>query len=124
MEELSNDEKEKRSPGVSADCRTEISFFYQNFCPKKEVLNYGTSLTIEMELDMELLKKAIYQAYDRCEAMRLRFAQDKQGTWYQYVADKEERDIEYVDFSNGTMEEAEKTMTAWTAVPFKPQDLP
>ena len=48
--------------------------------------------------DMELLKKAIYQAYDRCEAMRLRFAQDKQGTWYQYVADKEERDIEYVDF--------------------------
>ncbi len=31
---------------------------------------------------------------------------------------------DYVDFSNATMEEAEKTMTAWTAVPFKPQDSP
>lgn len=116
--------KRKGHPVYPLTAAQKFHFFYQNFCPKKEVLNIGTSLTIEMELDMELLKKAIYQAYDRCEAMRLRFAQDKQGTWYQYVADKEERDIEYVDFSNGTMEEAEKTMTAWTAVPFKPQDSP
>ena len=95
--------KRKGHPVYPLTAAQKFHFFYQNFCPKKEVLNIGTSLTIEMELDMELLKKAIYQAYDRCEAMRLRFAQDKQGTWYQYVADKEERDIEYVDFSNGTL---------------------
>ena len=31
--------------------------------------------------------------------MRVRFAKDKEGTYYQYVVDKEERDIEFVDFS-------------------------
>ena len=71
--------KRKGHPVYPLTAAQKFHFFYQNFCPKKEVLNIGTSLTIEMELDMELLKKAIYQAYDRCEAMRLRFAQDKQG---------------------------------------------
>ena len=26
-------------------------FFYQNFCPKKEVLNIGTTLTIETDIN-------------------------------------------------------------------------
>ena len=68
--------------------------YYQNFCPKKEVLNIGTSLTIETELDIEMLKKAIYKAYERCDSMRLRFAYDKkEKQWYQYVIEKEEREI-------------------------------
>lgn len=99
-------------------------FYYQNFCPKKEVLNVGTSLTIETELDYEVLKESIYKAYERCEAMRLRFAEDKEGNWYQYVSDREERDIEFVDFSGQSMEEAEHIMTSWTRVPFKRQDTP
>ena len=37
--------------------------------------------------------------------------------------DKEEREIEYVDFSDKTMEEAEAEMTAWTRVPFG-EDVP
>lgn len=37
--------------------------YYQNFCPKKEVLNIGTSLTIGVDLDFGLLKKSIYKAY-------------------------------------------------------------
>ena len=40
--------------------------FYSQYCPKKEVLNIGTSLTIEYELDIEELRRAIYKAYDRC----------------------------------------------------------
>ena len=98
--------------------------FYQNFCPKKEVVNIGTSLTIGVDLDWEVLRKSIYQAYDRCESMRLRFAVDEEGNWYQYVVEKEEREIEFVDFSGKTMEEAEKEMTAWTRVPFEKQDSP
>src|SRR5699024_11764344 len=43
---------------------------------------------------------------------------------YQYVVDKEEREIEFVDFSGMSMEEAEKTMRKWTAVPFKLEDSP
>lgn len=99
-------------------------FFYQNFCPKKEVLNIGTSLTIEVELDFEVLKQAIYKAYDRCECMRVRFTCDEDGTWYQYIVEKEDRDIEFVDFTGKTMEEAEKIMRAWTQVPFERVDSP
>lgn len=99
-------------------------FFYQKYCPKKQVVNIGTSLTIGTELNWDALKKAIYKAYERCESMRLRFAEDKEGNYYQYVVEKEEREIEFVDFSKETMEEAEATMRKWTEVPFKLQDSP
>lgn len=99
-------------------------FFYQQYCPQKQVLNIGTSLTIGTDLDWEVLKQSIYKAYDRCESMRIRFAKDKEGNCYQYVVDKEERDIEFVDFSGKTMEEAEEIMKQWTAVPFKMEDSP
>ncbi len=99
--------------------------FYSEYCPKKEVLNIGTSLTIAYELDLEVLKQSVYKAYERCESMRVRFTYDKkEEQWYQYVADKEERDIEYVDFTGKTMEEAEQIMTQWTRVPFTREDSP
>lgn len=98
--------------------------FYLAFCPKKQVVNIGTSLTIESEIDWEELKRAIYKAYERCDAMRLRLAEDKEGNWYQYIVEKEERDIEFVDFSNQTMEEAEAEMRRWTEVPFSHHDAP
>ena len=99
-------------------------FYYLNFCPKKQVLNIGTSLTIEVELDWDVLRQAIYKAYERCESMRLRFTEDKEGNWYQYVVKEEEREIEFVDFSNQSMEEAEATMRSWTEVPFDHHDKP
>ena len=77
-----------------------------------------------MELDIDVLKESIYKAYDRCESMRIRFAKDKEGNWYQYIVDKEEREIEYVDFTGKTMEEANAIMTEWTRVPFKQIDSP
>lgn len=116
--------KRKGYPVYPLTVAQKFHIFYQDFCPKKEVVNIGTSLTIETELDFAVLKQSIYKAYERCEAMRLRFAKDKEGTWYQYVVDKEERDIEFVDFSEKTMEEAEKTMTAWTQMPLTRQDAP
>lgn len=100
-------------------------FFYMEHCPKKEVVNVGTSLTIEYELDIDVLRQSIYKAYERCEGMRLRFAYDKkEEQWYQYVVDKEDREIEYVDFTEKTMEEAEEIMKEWTAVPFEREDSP
>ena len=101
-----------------------LHFFYQKYCPKKQVLNIGTSLTIGTELDWEVLRQSIYKAYERCESMRLRFAQDKEGTCYQYVVDREEREIEFVDFSGKTMEEAEDIMKSWSSVPLKRNDSP
>ena len=99
--------------------------FYASYSPGKEILNVGTSLTIEFELNIDELRKAIYKAYDRCESMRARLAYDKkEDQWYQYIVDREEREIEFVDFTGKTMEEAEAEMTAWTRVPFDKEDEP
>ena len=96
--------------------------YYVEFSPKKEVLNIGTSLTIGTEIDFEELKRAIYKACERCECMRVHFTKDKDGTWYQYVVDKYEKEVEFYDFSQVSMEEAAKTMRKWTAVPFNHED--
>lgn len=34
-------------------------FYYADYCPGKEILNVGSSLTIEVELDIEELRRAI-----------------------------------------------------------------
>lgn len=100
-------------------------FFYLDRCPKKEVMNIGTSLTIEVELDVDELRRAIYKAFERSEGMRIRFTYDKkEKQWYQYIVEKEDSGIEYVDFTGKTMEEAEKIMTGWTQVPFEREDSP
>ena len=99
--------------------------YYASYSPGKEVLNVGTSLTIEFELNLDELRKAIYKAYERCESMRARLAYDqKEKQWYQYIVEKEEREIDFVDFTGKTMEEAEAEMTAWTRIPFDKEDAP
>ena len=101
-----------------------LHFYYQQFCPKKQVLNIGTSLTIQQSLDFGALKEAVYQAYARCESMRLRFVKDEKGEVYQYIADREERDIEFFDFSAWQECHAADKMREWTAVPFERFDTP
>ena len=116
--------KRKGYPVYPLTNAQKFHLYYQSFCPKKEVVNIGTSLTIGMDLDIDVLKEAIYKAYERCESMRIRFAKDKEGNWYQYIVEKEEREIEYVDFTGKTMEEANEIMTDWTRKPFKQIDSP
>lgn len=96
--------------------------YYMNFCPKKEVMNIGTSLTIGTQIDFEALKNAIYKACERCECTRVHFAKDKDDSWYQYVVSEYEKEVEFVDFTDTTMEEAQAVMRKWTAVPFKRED--
>lgn len=116
--------KHKGYPVYPLTVAQKFHLFYLPYCPSAAVMNIGTRLTIQSEIDWDLLKQSIYQAYDRCEGMRVRFAKDKEGTYYQYVVDKEERDIEFVDFSQGTLEEADKVMQQWTTVPFTMEDAP
>ena len=116
--------KRKGYPVYPLTNAQKFHLYYQSFCPKKEVVNIGVSLTIGMELDLDVLKESIYKAYERCDSMRLRFAKDKEGIWYQYGFAKEEREIEYVDFTGKTMEEANAIMTGWTQKPFKQIDSP
>ena len=101
-----------------------LHLFTLQYCPKKQVLNIGTSLTIKEEINFSILKEAIYEAYSRCESMRLRFVTDSEGNVMQYVADKEEREIEFYDFSSWKMEEAELKMREWTEIPFERENSP
>ncbi len=96
--------------------------YYMEFCPKKEVLNIGTSLTLDMEIDFEELRNAIYKACERAECMRVHFVKDEDGTWYQYVVERYDKEIEFVDFSDVSMEDAAKTMEKWTRIPFARED--
>lgn len=59
-----------------------LHFYYQKYCPKKQVLNIGSYLAIQVDLDFDLLKQCVYTAYERCDSMRLRFAKDKEGETY------------------------------------------
>lgn len=101
-----------------------LHFYYQQYCPKKQVLNIGTSLTIQQSLDFGALREAIYEAYARCESMRLRFTKDEDGNVYQYVADREERKIEFFDFSGWQERHAVDKMKEWTQIPFERFDSP
>ena len=49
--------KRKGYPVYPLTAAQKFHFFYYDFCPKKEVLNIGTSLTIETEIDWEVLKQ-------------------------------------------------------------------
>ena len=101
-----------------------LHFYYQKYCPKKQVLNIGSYLAIQVDLDFDLLKQCVYTAYERCDSMRLRFAKDKEGETYQYVVKKEERDIEFFDFTGWAMEDAKKLLDDWTATPFEKYEAP
>lgn len=101
-----------------------LHFYCLKYCPKKQVLNIGASLTIQVDLDWKLLRESIEEAIDRCEAMRLRFAEDKEGKTWQYVVKKDDSVIEQFDFTGWTMEAAEQKMREWTETPFARFDSP
>lgn len=96
-----------------------MHYYTLKYCPKKQVLNIGTGLYIEQDIDFNLLRQAIYKAYERCDSMRLRFEKGEDGEVYQYVTDKERREIEYVNFTGWLYDDAEEELIKWTSKPFK-----
>lgn len=101
-----------------------LHFFSLEHCPRKSLSNIGTSVTLDHDVDWNVLKEAIYKAYERCESMRLRLKKNSKGETVQYIVPKETREIEYRSFENSTMEEAKKVMTEWTSTPFELYDSP
>ena len=91
--------KRKGYPVYPVSAAQKFHFFYLDHCPNKAVVNIGVSLTIEAELDFELLREMIFEAYRRSESMRVQFAQDKDGSWYQYVVDEVDQEVPFVDRS-------------------------
>lgn len=101
-----------------------MHFYTLKFCPQPQVLNIGISLTVQDDLDFDLMRRAIYEAYDRCDSMRLRFHETEDGQVWQYFAPKEQRPIEEFHFAHWKPEDADDKMREWTSVPFERQDSP
>lgn len=101
-----------------------LHFYCLKYCPKKQVLNIGSSLTIQVDLDWAVLKSCIQEAIARCDTMRLRFTHDKEGSIYQYVVKEETKEIEHFDFTGWKEEDAEQKLREWTEVPFERYDSP
>lgn len=101
-----------------------VHFYTQKVCPKKQILNIGVSVAIENDVDFSVLKESVYEAYARNESMRIRFHLNENNETVQYIADKEERDIEYFDFKEWKEEDAENEMRRWTEVPFERYESP
>ncbi len=108
-------------PLVSAQ---KLHYYSMKYCPKKQVLNIGTSLTIQVELERERLERCIAEAIGRCEALRVQFTEDKDGNVYQYVAKDQEPVIRHFDFGHWKEEDAHDKMTEWTSTPFELYDTP
>lgn len=101
-----------------------LHYFTVMHCPQKQVLNIGTSLTIETDVDFDVLRESIQEAYDRCEFMRIRFCQNEKGEALQYIIPKDEREIPFFEFGHWKYEDAENEMNKWTSVPFERYDSP
>ena len=56
--------------------------------------------------------------------MRIRFAKDKEGTWYQYVVDPEDKELNSQILPIRLWKKPIEIMQQWTTVPFKMADSP
>lgn len=102
-----------------------LHYYSMKYCPKKQVLNIGSSLTIQVDLDWEILRQCIKEALMRCDSMRIQFVHDPDGGVYQYVVAPENlRQIEFFDFSKWSMEDTKNKLVEWTEVPLDRDDSP
>ena len=112
--------KRKEYPLTSAQ---KLHYYSMMYCPKKQVLNIGSGLTIQVELERELLEECIKTAVMRCEALRVQFAEDKKGNVIQYVVE-DVAEIKHFNFAHWQEEHAHDKMTEWTSTPFELYDTP
>ncbi len=76
------------------------------------VNNIGCGYYWKGEMNVDILKESVYEAIERCDTMRLRFSLDKKHKVVQYVIAKSELQVEEWDYTDKTIEEAEKELTA------------
>ena len=101
-----------------------LHYYCMKYCPKKQVLNIGAGLTIQVDLDWDMLRWAIQEAVSRCESMRVRLTEDKQGNVYQYVVKDEVAEVTHFDFTGWREKAADAKLTEWTNIPFEMYDTP
>lgn len=76
--------------------------------------NIGSGYYFKADMDFTLMKEAVLEAVARCDTMRLRFIPDEQYKVLQYVEEKTTLEIDTLDFSHLTQEEAEARLLELT----------
>ncbi|MGN0159225.1 MAG: condensation domain-containing protein [Brotaphodocola sp.] len=103
----------------------DLHYYSMTACPMEQILNIGSSLTIQIDLDWDIMREAVKEAVARCESMRIRFAFDKkENKVYQYIVKEDTQPIEHFDFSGWKPEHAVAKMNEWTSKPFPRYDTP
>jgi hypothetical protein len=119
--------KEIEIDGVKRECyplapAQKMHFFTVMACGKPQVLNIGSGLYIQIDIDFDILKDAIFTAYQRHECSRLRFHQEDDKSLWQYVVPDVPQDIELHDYRHWNEEDIHKKLTEYTKIPFNMYD--
>ena len=64
--------------GYPLNAAQRIHNYTIKFAPH-QVINIGTGFYIQIDINFDILRKAIKMAYERFDCMRLRFAEDEDG---------------------------------------------
>ena len=78
------------------------------------VNNIGCGYYWKGELNVRIMKEAIYEAIGRCDTMRLRFVMGKKLQLLQYVTERSELKVEEWDYTDMTVDEAEEKLTKFS----------
>lgn len=89
-------------------------YLFNSYGGNSPVLNIGTGYYWQGDFDLELFRESLYEAMDRCDVFRLRFAPDKQFGLVQYLAEESGIEVEEVDLSDMSYDESFKVMKQWT----------
>lgn len=73
--------------------------------------NIGCGYYWKGEMDFDVMKESVMEAVARCDTMRLRFVPDDTYKVLQYVTEKSEMEIDTLDFSDVSHEEAHAELT-------------
>lgn len=120
--------KEIEINGVTRQCyplapAQEMHFFTVLSCGHPEVVNIGTGLYIQTDIDFKILKESIYIAYQRHECSRLRFHQEDKSLWQYIVPVKcNDYDIPLHDYRHWKEDNVHAELTNLTKIPFNTFD--
>ncbi len=91
----------------------------------QQVAGVSVVASLQIPLDFDLLKKCILMEIDRCQCLRVRFTKpNSKGEIFQYIVDKDNREIPYKDLSDMSMNEADKLMQSWAYTTLDLEDSP
>lgn len=88
---------------------------------KKAIVNIGTSMWFDEEIDRDILEETIYTTIDRIDSLRIRLKKINKE-FKQYFTEEQAKKIKQLDFSDMGFEEIGNKFELWTRTPMKYDD--